>query len=361
MISPKQRQQIIGVVAREVGISTDLIDEHHIDSSLSYGEAKELLLDKYRVLQTDLKISKEQLEQQEAEMISKEFKHLQTEQQKEITNIKQKTNPEINKYFFKVQELIKTVVKSKTIHGLLLLGCAGIGKSFQVIYTLNKMGKKLEEDYIIISSYVTPMELFKVMYNNKDKIIILDDIFSTLKNDISRGLLMSATWSVIEKRVVQYISSTSKLEAPKKFEFTGKILFLTNQVPKDIEPLKSRWIWYDIRLSHKEKIKLCYELCKKKEIPLEIMDWIEETLDESYDVSMRTPLKVYDIYLSNEKDWKQLAKTQFSCDEDLKLVRELLNEPLTTNERIKKFTEECGKSRATYFRVAKQLKSRIVS
>jgi len=358
MVTEKQAKTIANSVAKEVGIESDLIDTQKIDLSLGYLEAKEELLNQYAQLSTKANITKDALlknELQKAQSDKRYIKHLESEQRKEIEEIKNTTTTHINKHFAPIQELIKTMISSKEIHSLLLLGEPGLGKSFQAIYTLTQQNKRLNEDYIIISSYITPLQLYEMMYEHRDKIIIFDDVFKLMDNPICKGILMSALWSVTPTRIIQYYTSSDKRTAPDKFEFSGKVVFITNELPSNIVALKSRCLWYEIRLSFKERIKICYEMCKKRGIPQMIMEWIEQMFDESYDLNLRTPIKVHQIHQSNPSNWEKIAATQFEADPEIKIMNTLLKSGKPVKDQIREFQAETGRSRRHYFYLKKRL------
>jgi len=357
MLTDTQKNTMMRTVAKDAGIETDLIDVQEIDSSLSYGEAKAELLGKFMRLNSNIDMI--QIEKTEIDY-QKEVLKLEAEvtanHKKDIEAIKKSTTPQIDKYFWAMRALIKTVVKSDELHSLILIGASALGKSFNTINALVTMGYTPDEDFVVVSSYITPLELYTLLHNNAEKIIIFDDLFKLFSNDISKGILMSALWAVTPHRIVQYTSSTSKLDIPKKFEFKGNILFLTNFFPKDFDALKTRCLWYEIKLSFADRVKICYEMCKKRKIPLHIMEWIEEEFDESYDLNLRTPIKVFNIFKHNPDNWKEIAKTQFVGDEELAIVKELLDKAVPVAEKILEYKRETGRSRRSYYRMVKKLR-----
>lgn len=313
-----------------------------------------MLLRKYSKIYGDVEksdVERAEIEQQK-ENIRLE-KQAEQEHRKQIKKLKSEKKTNLDKHFWEAKALIKTVVNSDEIHSLILKGASALGKSYNTIKTLVDMGLELDEDFIVVNSYITPLELYHLFYENQDKTMIFDDIFKLFSNEKSKGLLMSALWSATEKRMVQYKSS--KLDIPKKFEFKGNIIFLTNKFPDNFKALKTRCLWYDIKIPFKQRIEMCYSICKIREIPMEVMDWIKSEFNESYEINLRTPIKIYNIYKENPEKWKQIAQTQFKSDEELSIVKDLVDSAITISEKISEYKKQTGKSRRSYYRRVKEL------
>jgi len=175
-------------------------------------------------------------------------------------------------------------------------------------------------------------------------------------NDISKGILLSALWSATGVRVVNYKSTSEKLDAPKSFVFNGKIIVICNDFPQELETLKSRCLYYVVKFNYYQKIRIIYEICKVEGIPKEIADFIKENTDPTTEnLNFRLPIKIYEIY-KNHKDWKKLAKGQLEENEIMRVIRELLEEDISQKKRVEKFIEKTGHSRATYYRYWKKLR-----
>ena len=201
----------------------------------------------------------------------------------------------------------------------------------------------------------TPLELYQFLYDNKDnKVLVLDDTMGFFNNPINIGIVLSALWGE-GKRIVHYHSSSGRLKVPQSFIFNSKVVWCVNELPKQLEAVKSRCFYHELKFSYKEKIKLFYEIAKLKKIPLEVVDFIKENTDElTSDMDFRLLLKVYDISLHN-KNWKELCERLLGKSEKLILLKKYLEESLSIGEAQRKWCEATGHHRATFYRLKTNL------
>lgn len=272
-----------------------------------------------------------------------------------------KSNNFIKSYFKGPIALIKALLNSKNIYGLILLGKAGIGKTYITINTLRAFGLKEKKHFIILTGYSTPLALYKFLYKyRKNKIIVLDDVSRIFRNKVARDILLSALWSNSPdgKRVIYYKSSSSHLDVPDNFTFNSKIICCLNEIPNDLDAIKSRCFYYQFKITHEEMILLMREVAKIKGIPQKIVDFIEKHTDATANVDLRLLIKVYDLYQTDRKNWQDLALNIIEFDEDKIAVIKALKKAKTIREAVKLFMEWTGKSRATFFRIKQKLVSK---
>jgi len=337
-------------------IEPDTIDiQAEWDSQLSYRENKKLLAEKYNIV--DLELEKDEYDAYENEHLREEADRTEKQLAKAIMKLKGNENEILNTAFSTAKELVKTLLKSENIHGLILKGEAGIGKSHLVMKTLSEEGLMLGKDYSILTGYATPLELYLYLYENRNKkVLVFDDIMKLFENNINKGILLSALFNPTGDRIVNYYSSTEKLTAPKTFEFKPKIIWCLNEIPQELEPIKSRCFYYEIKFDYPTKIKILYAIAQVKKIPFDIIDFIKENTNEAYQIDFRLPLKIYEIYKANPNNWKNLSLQLLQPKhEDLLIVKELMEKYATTKEQIIQFTNITGKSRATFFRYKREL------
>jgi hypothetical protein len=118
------------------------------------------------------------------------------------------------------------VVANGFSNGLFVFGPGGLGKSWTVAQTL----KELSIVPKIINSHITAFTLYKILYENRDSLIWLDDIEGIFVNIAALGLLRSALWGT-DARTVTYNSRKSAPGIPDRFDFTGRMIFCSNQAP----------------------------------------------------------------------------------------------------------------------------------
>ena len=240
---------------------------------------------------------------------------------------------------------------------MIFRGGAGLGKSFNTIKKLSDLGLKKGIDYEILSSYVTPLELYKFLYENrKNKIIILDDTMGFFDNKINIGIVLSALWGE-GKRIIHYHSSSGKLEVPQSFIFESKIIWCVNELPKSMmESVKSRCFYHELKFTYSEKIKLMYEIAKIQEIPFELVDFIKENSDESTEnMDFRLLWKINEIFKANPKEWKDIAIVGLNKDEKLILLKQLLKSCNSMKDVETKWCEQNKMCRKSFYNYKNKL------
>lgn len=353
---------------KDNNIDADTIDiEAEWDSEITYQENRTAFMEKFNLKdvkaeeKTSVKAFKEQEEHYKIEQIQMEEKHYKDIHELAVNSIKESKGTDVLKEFFRIPiDLINSLLKSKDVSGLILKGEAGLGKSHICVETLVKSGKKLGEDFVILTGYTTPLELFQFLYDNRDnKILIFDDIMKLFDNNLTRGILLSALWNPSGKRIVNYLSSSNKLNTPKTFEFNSKIIWCVNDLPNELEAIKSRCFYYELAFTHKDRIKIMYEIAKVRSIPFEVVDFIKNFCrNEAYKIDFRLPIKLYDLFRTAD-NWKELAKETFEVDEEMLCLKTCLDNCGTIGEAIQKYNIETGKSRASFFRLKKKLMNSI--
>ena len=265
--------------------------------------------------------------------------------------------------FYKMRELVKIVVKGYS-NSLILLSEGGLGKSYTVLQTLKEEGLKDGEEFVYITTFSTPLELYHILYENKDKLVVLDDTEGILTDRKSISILKSALWSANGRRVLNYHSTTGKLQAPESFEFTGKIIFCINEIGHDkiIQSLVSRCLFYRLKFSYQEKLKMMEDIAKSEGIATEVMEFIKiYTTPATRNLNFRTLFHIWNAYRydsDNGKDgrWKELAKALLETNEELGFVLGLIESARPVNQQVKEFITTRHMSRRTFFRYKQMLR-----
>lgn len=157
-----------------------------------------------------------------------------------------------------INEYIDILIDRDEIYSLIISAPAGLGKTSAVLNKMRKMGFIENQNYIYISGHVTPLRLFRIMYNTRSleppSIVIFDDVDSLLDNKVSLNLLKSALSESRGKRMVSYESTKSTDVDVGQFEFKSKVIILTNNLSnnKNLQPLLDRGIVYDFNTSPEE-------------------------------------------------------------------------------------------------------------
>jgi len=282
------------------------------------------------------------------------LKQIEAQAEKEFENVLSKissdeTTPLLDDIYFIPSKFIKMVANGNA-KGLILISNAGYGKTHLIFKTFGECNKKFK----ILSGHITSLELYHFLFENREKIIVLDDV-NVLSNEINLNMLKACLSDV--SRVVQYHTSSPRLKVPNKFVFNGRIIMLLNDIPKKAESLKaveSRILKYELKLDYKTKIAVIFELIKQdyKELTLEerqnIGNWIKTNTNEAVeDLNLRLLFKCYEFYRFDKENWTKLALKMIKINKEKELILQGLSEW--------KWMQETRKSRASYYNYKRSL------
>lgn len=386
LMKPQEQIRNLKKICNTYSVPYDLLDwKALIDNTLTYEENKKQILPLIETLaesqdsndkkQTDFKTRKKTIKQEkeeqdrgELEQIKKEEEHTKKELDKAIDKIVKDT-PRLEKYFEPLVRYLTAVIKSDGyLNSLFCYSLGGLGKTTVVLTTL----KNLKADFVYVSNYTTIVELVNFLHENKDKkIIVMDDIEEIWRLGAKViNLLKGALWGIGKenKRLITYLTTSKLMKAPRQFEFSGKMIFLLNKMPNEedvlVKALLSRSLVYKLDFTYREILKMLAEFIKipYKKLTLEerknIFVYLKANVDDTtIDLNFRTIIKMYDLYITDRKNWKDMTKEILNKDEKICLLKQLLKECSTIGEAQKKWSEKTGKHRATFFRI----KNRIVA
>ena len=206
---------------------------------------------------------------------------------------------------------------------LVITGGAGLGKTYLVKKTLTNMGLEEAKQFVHFKGRATAAGLFVTLYENCDKIIVLDDCDSVFKDDDAVNILKAALDSY-DTRKLSYIS-TKPLKAtygdpvPRHFEFTGKIIFISNIAQSKLdEAIKSRSFVSDISMNTEQMFKRIDDLMDDMEtkIPVEVKEKalkIMKDLEAKYDgveINLRSFIKASRICAMGFEDCESMVAEQ---------------------------------------------------
>lgn len=238
---------------------------------------------------------------------------------------------------------------------LILKGEAGIGKTHRAVNYL----KDNDVDYEYVNAYTTPLKFYEILYENRDKKVIVFDDVQSIDNAVIVNFLKSACWGVLDdERKLSYYSSNTYLEKndlPDSFDFKANIILIFNHDIKDYAPIINRGIQINFDFTFQEKLEIFEELKHAAGIEQEVIDYVKEFGDASTsNLSLRTL-----VILSNLKrgkyDFTMFAKEMLKNDDELKILSEVISDSSTIDEACKVWMNKTGKSRRTFYRLKKKL------
>lgn len=131
---------------------------------------------------------------------------------------------------FKVMEEIVLATAMGINPSLIISGNGGIGKSFEVMRTV----ESLDTPYKLIKGKITPAGLYKLLYENsaEGSTLIFDDSDNIFDDELSMNLLKASTDSS-DERMISWHSSREIFDEdgeaiPSDFIFSGNIIFISN-------------------------------------------------------------------------------------------------------------------------------------
>jgi hypothetical protein len=214
------------------------------------------------------------------------------------------------------------------VNGLMLSGKAGTGKTHTVTATLEKAGCQ----YTMISGSTSTPGIVETLYDNNNGVIVFDDCDSVFDEQESRNILKAAldtkkvrTISYMKKNPKFYdpekIFSPEQLEEvetagriPNRFEFTGRIIFISNLKKEKLDPdgaIRSRSLIIDVSpddMTIMERMKRMLKFMEPMNMSIEEKEEVFEYIKDSKNVSMRTFVKAAMFKQTGVKNWKRILE-----------------------------------------------------
>lgn len=198
--------------------------------------------------------------------------------------------------------------------GLVVTGQPGVGKTYVITKTVLSRGLVKGKDWVKIKGKSTAAALYVTMYQQNGKLIIFDDCDSIFKDENAVNILKGAldteekqiNWNVQGKG----IKAPDGTPIPLEFEFSGKVIFITNLNQQAIDDaIKSRNFVLEVALSPEDMIaKIKQEMPHiMPDVKMEMKEYALDTMldvvksNPDVEINMRTFIKAIKI-LINIKD-----------------------------------------------------------
>ena len=118
------------------------------------------------------------------------------------------------------------------------------------------------------------------------------------------------------KRVISWNADMRDDDLPRSFEFTGKVIFISNYTQDKIDQaIRSRSMMIDLTMTDDQKIDRMEFIAQSnefmpeydKEAKQDAINFIRKIKNEAKELSLRTLISVTKIRSSNE-NWEELAE-----------------------------------------------------
>lgn len=207
---------------------------------------------------------------------------------------------------------LTTMVVNNTTPSLIVTGEGGLGKTHSVTETI-KSNDLSDDEYIFFKGYSTARGLYNTLYDNNGKLIIFDDCDSVLDDKVALNILKSALDSY-EKRTISWMSKMSRNdEYPQQFEFTGRIIFISNKSQSDVnEAVRSRSLTVDLTMTPSDKIERMGAIIENilpeysLEFKKDALSFLSEVCNE-VSVNMRMLIMITKMRYNYPETWRDLA------------------------------------------------------
>ena len=312
------------------------------------------------------KVSKADLNKEKLEKIFAEERRIKEEWASKLQNIKLIKNSA----FFVAEQHIRMVAMGLS-YGCIIVGKGGLSKTHLTLGILKEMNVPFEH----LDSYSSSASFYGWVYQNRRKILFIDDVEGLLDDKRAVAYLKAMTDTYKNRMVKNIIARQQKDKygeyVPEEFFFEGGIIIATNELKKNkhIKALLTRIREINLNLTYRQKISIMEEIIQTEDelFPKlnihhrrEVFEFIKENTDEqTYDLNFRTLKLMYGYYayslaINDMTMWMNLGKLLLKSGDSFFIIKELETNPafkdLSREEKSKTYIEITGKSRNTYFR-----------
>jgi hypothetical protein len=175
------------------------------------------------------------------------------------------------------------LLMSNATNAMFVGGRGGTGKTQTVEDMLHAAGKKDGDGYFKITGSATPTGIYRILYTHRRDIVLFDDSDSALNDQEGRNLFKAAadtkkvrkiSWMKGGKNFVDpndFDEDADDDTLPRHFEFTGKIIFISNMPLNKLDPdgaLRTRGYVMNVDPTNEEIYDFMLKIVNK--IPLDV-------------------------------------------------------------------------------------------
>lgn len=243
---------------------------------------------------------------------------------------------------FKYIETLTAAAQKNQIRALIISGPAGVGKSYGVEMTLNRMNFQHLvandglEKFDIVTGGSSAIGLYIKLWDCRraGRVLVFDDCDTALFDELQLNMLKAAM-DTKAKRRISWMKESNALRGsgdeqgeniPNSFVFEGSIIFLTNlkfdkfkgrKIGAHLEAIMSRVHYLDLCLdSRREQLLRVKQVVGEgmlkqrhlsKDVEDAVVNYVYDNVDYLQELSLRTVLKVADLAAIDIKTWKETA------------------------------------------------------
>jgi len=181
-----------------------------------------------------------------------------------------------------------------------------------------QLAPELDGDYHYVKGYSSAKGLFRMLFENRRKLVVLDDCDAAWKNEVGANILKAALDSDEDRWITWNVEGTDNSGLPKRFLFEGRVIFISNVSSEEFpQPLISRSLRADIELTIEETFERMRQILPSDdfapgvsmEVKQKAYDFLYENRDMANEITTRSLLNIVQVANSGreERIWKRIA------------------------------------------------------
>lgn len=245
-------------------------------------------------------------------------------------------------------------------------GAHGAGKTTLIKSILESKELVENVDYVRVTGVMSTLAMYNLLEQyKKDKIIILDDVVNSIKEERAVEILKAATDDK-KIRTIQY--RTTKGQVEEEFEFNSSVIVFTNNpISKKHAALKDRGFFQKLHLSTNEKLEYIKEFFINANLEyaneatteqrLYVLNCLHRMVDNGYtEFTCRTYIQLLVKFIADEQAFEAVVSEICKLTNESRL-RMIMHKYQGEKSRwLELFKEQTGKSQSTYQKTLKRIK-----
>ena len=258
-----------------------------------------------------------------------ERKVAEMSQMQDETPVPQESEFTITERFDFLEQMVSMVCTGQ-MPSVVITGEGGLGKTYTVMKTLEKLGHRNVTDmadfeagekvnksklFRVIKGFSTAKGLYRTLFDCNGMTIVFDDTDAVLENDVAKNLLKGALDSY-SRRYISWMADMKDDDLPKSFEFTGRVVFITNKSLQSVDQaIRTRAMCCDVTMDHEQKVQRMAVIAKSPEFLPEVqqetkqaaLEFLQKHSKVIPNLSLRSLIQVTK-FAARGGDWMPLAK-----------------------------------------------------